>query len=68
LQKIYLTYDIGQWVRHLKINDLTVGLSADNLFFFAPHWIGLDPETDQGVHRDAIPSIRTVNISLSAKF
>jgi hypothetical protein len=68
LQKIYLTYDVGQWFKQLKLNDLTVGVSADNLYTFAPHWIGLDPETNQGMHSSAIPSIRTVNFSLSVKF
>ena len=68
LQKIYLTYDVGQWIKCLHFNDLTVGVSADNLYTFAPYWIGLDPETNQGMHAHAVPSIRTYNFSLSVKF
>ena len=68
LQKISLTYDIGQWVKSLKINGLTLGVSADNLYTFAPHWIGLDPETNQGITDSSVPSIRTYNISLSVNF
>ena len=68
LQKISLTYDVGQWMKSWKVNDLTLGVSADNLYTFAPHWIGLDPETNQGTTDGAVPSIRTINLSLSFKF
>ena len=30
--------------------DLNCSLSADNLFTYAPHWVGLDPETNQGLN------------------
>ena len=68
LQKISLTYDVGQWIKSLNFNNLTVGVSADNLFTFAPHWMGLDPETNQGLTWDAVPSIRTYNCSISVNF
>jgi TonB-linked SusC/RagA family outer membrane protein len=68
LQKISLTYDIGQWVRPWGINDLTVGLSADNVFTYAPYWIGLDPETNQGMTGGAVPSLRTYNFSVTLNF
>jgi TonB-linked SusC/RagA family outer membrane protein len=68
LQKISLTYDIGQWIKPWGINDLIVGVNADNLFTFAPQWIGLDPETNQGIVDVAIPSIRTYNFSISINF
>ena len=68
LQKIALTYNVGKWVRPWKIDDMIVGFNVNNLFTYAPHWIGLDPETDQGVRSDAVPSIRTYNMSVSIKF
>jgi hypothetical protein len=68
LQKMSLTYDIGQWVKPWGINNLTVGVSADNLFTYAPHWFGLDPETNSGLSDTAIPSIRTYNFSVSINF
>jgi TonB-linked SusC/RagA family outer membrane protein len=68
LQKVSLTYDVGQWVKPWGINDLTIGLSADNLFTYAPYWIGLDPETEQGMTDTAVPSIRTYNFSVTINF
>ena len=68
LQKISLTYNVGKWLKMLNVNDLTVGVSADNLYTFAPYWIGLDPETNQGMHSGGVPSIRTYNFSVSLKF
>ena len=68
LQKISLTYDVGQWIKPWGINNLIVGVSADNLGTYAPHWIGLDPETNQGITDGAIPSIRTYNFSVSVNF
>jgi hypothetical protein len=68
LQKISLTYDIGQWMKSSLLNNILIGVSADNLFTIAPHWIGLDPETNQGITDTAIPSIRTYNFSISVKF
>jgi TonB-linked SusC/RagA family outer membrane protein len=68
LQKISLSYDIGQWVKRWGINDLTVGLSADNLFTYAPYWVGLDPETNSGLRLYDIPSIRTYNLSVAINF
>lgn len=68
LQKIALTYDVGQWLKNSFVNSLVVGVSADNLFTFAPHWIGLDPETNQGTLEGAVPSLRTYNISVAFNF
>jgi TonB-linked SusC/RagA family outer membrane protein len=68
LQKISLTYDIGQWVKPWGMNGLTVGASADNVFTYAPYWIGLDPETNQGITDNAIPSLRTYNFSVTINF
>ena len=68
LQKISLTYDVGKWVKPWKINDLIVGVSADNIYTLAPHWIGLDPEMNQGITATSMPSIRTYNFSISVKF
>jgi TonB-linked SusC/RagA family outer membrane protein len=68
LQKISLSYDVSKWVKQLRINDLTIAVSADNLFTFAPYWVGLDPETDQGLGEFAIPSIRTYNFSVFINF
>ena len=68
LQKISLTYDVGQWVKKSFVSGLLVGVSADNLFTFAPHWKGLDPETNQGMTEGSVPSVRTYNISVALKF
>jgi len=68
LQKASLSYDITKWVKNWSINSLKVTLSADNLFTYAPHWEGLDPETKNGLSDSAIPSIRTYIISLSLNF
>lgn len=68
LQKISLTYDVGQWLKNSFVGNLVVGVSADNLLTFAPHWIGLDPETNQGTLEGAIPSVRTYNISVALNF
>lgn len=68
LQKISLTYDVGQWIKDSFLSDLMIGVSADNLFTFAPHWKGLDPETNQGMIDAGVPSIRTYNLSVALKF
>ena len=68
LSKISLTYDVGKWVKQWKINGLIVGVSADNIYTMAPHWIGLDPETNQGMTDLAVPSIRTLNFSINVNF
>ena len=39
---------------------MTFSISADNLFTYAPHWVGLDPETNSGLTDTSIPSLRTV--------
>jgi len=68
LQKVSLSYDLGQVVKTRVFSDLIVGASADNLFTFAPHWKGVDPETNQGITEGVTPSIRTYNLSVSLKF
>ncbi|MEP4134561.1 MAG: SusC/RagA family TonB-linked outer membrane protein, partial [Cyclobacteriaceae bacterium] len=68
LQKVALSYDFSRLVEPTGINGLTLTLSADNLWVHAPHWDGLDPETEQGLTSDARPSIRTYLLSLSANF
>ena len=47
---------------------MRVSLSADNLFTFAPHWDGLDPETNAGETINAFPSIRTYQMTLMFNF
>lgn len=68
LQKVSLTYDATCLVKSYGINELKFSLSADNLFTYAPHWVGLDPETNSGLTDQAIPSIRTYLFSLSLNF
>jgi len=60
LQKISLTYDASRVARHYGIQGLSFSVSADNLFTYAPHWVGLDPETNSGLTDTSIPSLRTV--------
>lgn len=68
LQKISLGYNMTKLVKPLGINGLNIGISADNIFTYAPHWVGLDPETDSGLTDTALPSIRTYLLSLSLNF
>ncbi len=68
LQKMAVTYDFTKLVKPWGINGLNCTLSADNLFTYAPHWVGLDPETNQGLNSNAIPSIRTYLFSVSLNF
>ncbi|MDR1454388.1 MAG: TonB-dependent receptor, partial [Tannerella sp.] len=68
LQKVSLTYDVSRWTKSWGINDLTLGVSADNVLTYAPYWIGLDPETNQGVTDGGVPSLRTYNFSATINF
>ena len=68
LQKVALTYDLSRFVKPYGFNNMRVSLSADNLFTFAPHWDGLDPETNAGETINAFPSIRTYQMTLMFNF
>lgn len=68
LQKIALSYDLSRLVKPYGFNNMRLSLSADNLFTFAPHWDGLDPETDSGLKITAFPSIRTYQMTLMFNF
>lgn len=68
LQKVSLTYNATRLVKTLGINGLSFSLSADNLFTYAPHWVGLDPETDSGLTISSVPSIRTYLFSVALNF
>lgn len=68
LQKLALTYKLSRFVKKFGINDMSLSLSADNLLTFAPHWDGLDPETDAGLTITSSPSIRTYQINLLFNF
>lgn len=68
LQKVALSYDFTKMVKPLGIYGLSCSLSADNLFTYAPHWVGLDPETNSGLTASSIPSIRTYLFSVTVNF
>jgi hypothetical protein len=69
LQKVSLSYDFTTLLKpYLGLNNVMLAFSADNLFTYAPHWEGLDPETAQGLTQGARPSIRTYLFSLSFNF
>jgi len=68
LQKISLTYNATRLVKPWGVGGLNCSLSADNIFTYAPHWVGLDPETNCGVREGAVPSIRTWLFSVSLNF
>lgn len=68
LQKIALNYNMSKYVKNIGLDNLSLTLSADNLFTFAPHWDGLDPETDAGLKKTAMPSIRTYQMTLLFNF
>ncbi|MES2777355.1 MAG: SusC/RagA family TonB-linked outer membrane protein [Bacteroidota bacterium] len=59
LQKLSLTYNLTKFVKRYGIQGMSFSVSADNLFTYAPHWEGLDPETNNGLTDGSIPSIRT---------
>ncbi|MCK5023541.1 MAG: TonB-dependent receptor, partial [Candidatus Aenigmarchaeota archaeon] len=68
LQKLALSYNLTDIVKPIGIQGMRATVSADNLFTYAPHWVGLDPETGQGLKDNASPSIRTYLFSLSFNF
>lgn len=68
LQKVSLSYNLSRFVKPIGINNMMLTLSADNLWTFAPHWDGLDPETAQGLTEGARPSIRTYALTLMFNF
>ena len=68
LQKVALSYDLTRFVKPFGFNNMRLSLSADNLLTFAPHWDGLDPETDAGLVIKASPSIRTYQMTLLFNF
>lgn len=68
LQKVALSYDLTRFVKPVGFNNMVLSVSADNLFTIAPHWDGLDPETDQGLRDNALPSIRTYQMTLMFNF
>lgn len=68
LQKVALTYNLSRYVEQFGINNLRLSVSADNLFTIAPHWDGLDPETNAGNTISAQPSIRTYLMTLMFNF
>lgn len=68
LQKVSLTYDFTKMVKPFGINGLSCSLSADNLFTYAPHWVGLDAETNTGLNANGVPSIRTYLFTVSLNF
>ena len=68
LQKVSLSYDFTKLVKPWGIQGLNCSLSADNLFTYAPHWVGLDPETNSGLTTSAIPSIRTCLLTVLLNF
>lgn len=68
LQKVSLTYNVSNLVKSWGINGATCSFSADNIFTYAPHWEGLDPETDSGLSSSSLSSIRTYLFSLSFNF
>ena len=68
LQKVALSYDLSPYVKPFGFNNMRLSLSADNLFTFAPHWDGLDPETDSGLNISSSPYIRKYQMTLLFNF
>ena len=45
LQEVNLSYAFDRdWLKRIRISALKVYLSGSNLLFFAPYWVGSDPE------------------------
>lgn len=68
LQKLALSYDFTSVVSTTGIKGLNVTVSADNIATYAPHWIGMDPETNNGITQNSIPSLRTYMLVLNFNF
>jgi TonB-linked SusC/RagA family outer membrane protein len=68
LQKLALTYDFSDLVKNTGFKGLNVSISADNIFTYAPHWVGMDPETNNGINDGSIPSLRNVMCVLNFNF
>lgn len=82
LQKVTISYNLTDFVKRIGIKSMSFTLSADNLFTYAPHWIGLDPETGivnrstgivdtrtaNGLTDLSIPSTRTISAGLNFNF
>jgi hypothetical protein len=68
LQKLSLTYNLTKLVKRYGVHGMSFSVSADNIFTYAPHWKGLDPETNSGLTDGAIPSIRTVMGTIMLNF
>ncbi|QOD61819.1 SusC/RagA family TonB-linked outer membrane protein [Polaribacter haliotis] len=68
LQKVALSYDMSEIVKPIGLQGLRLTLSGDNLFTYAPHWKGLDPETNQGNTWTSRPSLRTYLLTCSFNF
>lgn len=68
LQKIALNFDATKYVKKLGVSGLNVAISGDNLYTYAPHWLGLDAATGNGLTVSSIPSLRTLSINLNVNF
>lgn len=68
LQKLALSYDFTSMVQNTGIKGMNLTISADNIGTYAPHWIGMDPETNNGVTQSSIPSLRTYMLVLNFNF
>ncbi|WP_159452692.1 SusC/RagA family TonB-linked outer membrane protein [Pedobacter nyackensis] len=68
LQKVAVSYDASKHVKKYGVNGLNIALSADNLATYAPHWIGLDAATGNGLTVSSIPSLRTVSMNINVNF
>lgn len=68
LQKIALNYDASRHFKQIGVNSLNLSISGENLYTYAPHWLGLDAATGNGLTTSSIPSLRTVSINLNVNF
>jgi len=80
LQKIALNYDMSKYFKKLGVNALNLSISGENLFTYAPHWLGLDaatgsslsvspiPKTNNSPEISSVPSLRTVSMNLNVNF
>lgn len=68
LQKIALNYDMSEHFKKLGINSLNLAISGENLYTYAPHWLGLDAATGNGLTTSSIPSLRTISVNLNVNF
>ena len=75
LRTVSLAYSFGENMKKLPFKSVTVSVGANNLWFYAPHFTGGDPEANitggsngQGIINFSAPTSRSVIVGVKATF